>query len=81
MPIFLRVSELKKQEAMRKKTATTGSARSSKYMMLKLLRKEEEIYKEDKLEGRAVTWSENDRLMPLKDLNSAKGDRTMLKKS
>ena len=55
IPIFLRLVELRKKEAMRKNIAITGSARSSKYMMLKLLRKEEEIYKQDKLEGKGVT--------------------------
>ena len=46
---------MRKKEAMRKNIAITGSARSSKYMMLKLLRKEEEIDKQDKLEGKGVT--------------------------
>ena len=49
--------------------------------MLKLLRKEEEIYKEEILEGTAATLSNSERFMPLKDRNLAKGDKAMLKKS
>ena len=73
--------ELKINEKMTIKTARTSSTTSSKYIMLKLLRKEEEIYKEEILEGTAATLSNSERFMPLKDRNLAKGDKAMLKKS
>ena len=49
--------------------------------MLKLLKNDDEIYKEDKFGGTGETSSEIDRFIPLKDLNFAKGDMAMLKKS
>ena len=66
---------------MRVKIARTSSIRSSKYMMLKLLRKEEEISKEERFYGKVTTLSATCRFMPLKDLNAAKGDKARLKKS
>ena len=79
--IFLNLFELNILEAMRKRTATTSSIRSSKYMMLKLLRKEEEISKEERFSGEEVTLLETYMFIPLKDLNAAKGDKARFKKS
>ena len=49
--------------------------------MLKLLRKEEEISKEERFSGEEVTLLETYMFIPLKDLNAAKGDKARFKKS
>ena len=48
---FFRTFDLNILEIMRIITARMSSTASSKYMMLKLLRKDEEIYRERRLDG------------------------------
>ena len=81
IPTVFMPFELNRHEPMVIKTARTSSAASNKYMILKLFRKQEEIYKEEIFEGNAAVSSNTYRFMPLNDLNLAKGDKAMLKKS